>query len=130
MKTIIQKIKFKASPKALFEMYMDEKKHGQITQSKALVSRREGGSYSVHGGYIKGRNLRVKTGEMIVQTWRAADWAKKDRDSILVLAFEAVKGGSLVTMVQANVPDRHAGHLTKGWKDHYWKPWAKYLKDR
>lgn len=128
MKTIVQKIKFKASPKMLFEMYMDEKKHGLITKSKAVVSRKEGGSFSVHGGYIKGKNLRIIPGQLVVQTWRGLDWSKKDMDSIFILRFEAVKGGGMVTMVHSNVADHHAGHLTKGWKDHYWKPWAKYLK--
>ncbi|HEY5037740.1 MAG TPA: SRPBCC domain-containing protein [bacterium] len=127
MKTLIQKIKFKASPKILFNMYMDSKKHSVATGGKAVISRKVGGSFSAHGGYIKGKNLKIVPNQMIVQTWRGGDWAAKDIDSIFILTFEKASGGSLVTMVHANVPDRHGVHLAKGWKDHYWKPWNKYL---
>src|ERR1017187_2660765 len=128
MKTIIQKIKFKASPKLLFEMYMDSKKHSAITGGKAALNRKIGGKFSAHGGYCWGKNLMIVPNKMIVQTWRAADWTKKDLDSIFILALEPAKGGGLITMVHANVPDRHAGHLNQGWKDHYWKRWESYLK--
>ena len=130
MKTIIQKIKFKAVPKTLFEMYMDLRKHSQLTGAKAVLSGKAGGKFSAHGGYCWGKNLAIVPGKMIVQTWRADDWTQKDPDSILVLTFEPVRGGGLVTMVHANAPDRHAKHLNQGWKDHYWKHWQSYLKNQ
>ena len=127
MKTLIQKIKFKSEPGILYELYMDSKKHSLATGGKAVLSRKVGGSFSAHGGYIKGKNLLLDPGKMIVQSWRGMEWTKKDRDSTFILIFEKTKGGGVVTMVHANVPDRFAAHLAKGWKDHYWKPWAKYL---
>ena|SRR5258708_14726047 len=127
MKTIIQKIKFKASSKVLFELYMDSKKHSLVTHGKAVLSRKVGGSYYAFQGYIKGRNLALVPGKMIVQTWRGSDWSKKDMDSVFILVFEPAKGGTQVTMVHANVPDKHAGHLAKGWNDHYWNNWKKHL---
>ena len=130
MKTIIQKIKFKAAPNVLFELYMDTKKHSLLTGAKAVISRKAGGEFSAHGGYCWGKNLAVVPNNMIVQTWRAADWLKKDMDSIFILTFEPVKGGALVTMVHADVPDQHAKHLNQGWKDHYWKHWQSYLKNQ
>ena len=127
MRTIIQKIKFKAGPGILYELYMDSKKHSLATGGKAVMSRKVGGTFSAYGGYIKGKNLLLDPGKMIVQSWRGMEWTKKDRDSTFVLIFEKTKGGGLVTMVHANVPDRFAKHLAKGWKDHYWKPWVRYL---
>lgn len=128
MKTLVQKIKFKAAPKVLFEMYMDTKKHSDLTGGKALLSRKAGGKFSAHGGYCWGKNLMIVPNETIVQTWRAADWTKKDKDSIFILTFEPTKGGGLVTMIHANVPDRHAKHLNQGWKEHYWNHWQAFLK--
>jgi len=128
MKTIIQKIKFRAAPKILYEMYMDSKKHSKLTGTKAVLSGKAGGPFSAHGGYCWGRNLMLVPNKMIVQTWRAADWTKKDPDSIFILTFDPSKGGAEVTMVHANVPDRHAAHLNQGWKDHYWKHWRSYIK--
>ena len=130
MKTIIQKIKFKAAPNVLFEWYMDAKKHSQLTGAKAVISRKAGGKFSAHDGYCWGKNLAIVPNKMIVQTWRGADWSKKDMDSIFILTFEPVKGGALVTMIHADVPDQQANHLNQGWKDHYWKHWQSYLKTK
>jgi len=127
MKTIVQKIEFKAEPKEVFELYMDSKKHSLITNHKAVLSRKVAGSYSAYNGYIKGKNLSVVPGKMIVQTWRANTWSKSDMDSIFILTFEKVSGGTELTMVHANVPDKEAKNLNKGWQDHYWKPWKKHL---
>ncbi len=108
-------------------MYMDSGKHTLATGGKAVLSRKAGGSFFAHGGYCWGKNLMIIPNAAIVQSWRAGDWAKKDRDSLLILNFEAEKGGGLLTMIHANLPDRHAGHLTQGWKDHYWNLWKQYL---
>lgn len=131
MKTIVQNIKFKAAPKELYEMYMDSKKHSVLTGgAKALLSRKVGGSFSAHGGYCKGKNLALIPGKMIVQTWRASNWSKSDMDSIFILAFEKAAGGTEMTMVHANVPDKEAKHLTQGWHDHYWNHWKKHLAEK
>ena len=44
--------------------------------------------------------------------------------------FEKAKGGSLVTMVHAGVPDDQADALDDGWKENYWDPWKAYLGER
>jgi activator of HSP90 ATPase len=127
MKTIIQKIKFKTPPKELFELYMDSKKHSLVTEQNAILSRKVGGSYSAYDGYIKGKNLALIPGKMIVQTWRASNWPKSVMDSIFILTFEKASGGTEVTMVHTNVPDKEAKHLSKGWHDCYWNLWKKHL---
>jgi len=33
-------------------------------------------------------------------------------------------------MTHANIPERFADDIESGWKDYYWKPWKKYLKQR
>ena len=131
MKTIVQTLKFKAAPKVLYELYMDSKKHGLATGgAKAVISRKVGGSFSAHDGYIRGKTLLLVPGQTIVQTWRGGDWSKQDRDSQFILSFEPEGSGTVLTMVHANVPDNQAEHLAKGWHDFYWKPWKKYLGEK
>jgi activator of HSP90 ATPase len=127
MKTIVQKVMFKAAPKELFELYMDSPKHSLVTEQKAVLSRKVGGSYSAYDGYIKGKNLSLVPGKMIVQTWRASNWSKSVMDSIFILTFEKVSGGTEAIMVHANLPDKEEKHLAKGWYDCYWNPWQKHL---
>ncbi len=131
MKTIVQKVRFKAAPKVLFELYMDSKKHELATGGgKAVISRKVGGAFSACGGFIRGKNLLVVPGRTIVQTWRGTDWNQKDRDSIFILSFEPAGSGTFLTMVHANVPDNQVKDVTKGWHDFYWKPWKKYLGEK
>jgi hypothetical protein len=127
MKAIVQKIKFKATPKELFELYMDSKKHTLATGGgKAVMSRKVGGSFSAWNGYIRGKNLEILPGKRVVQSWRGTSDFSAKEDSILILEFEKAGGGAVLTMVHV-VPDRHVKHLSKGWHDCYWKPWKKFL---
>ena len=127
MKTIIQKVKFKAGPEKLFEMYMDSKKHSLATGGKAVLSRKVGGSFTAWEGYIRGKNLALLPGKMIVQTWRTTTFKRVDQDSILVLTFEKTPGGALMIMIHTAVPDSIASKFKTGWQKHYWEPWKKYL---
>ncbi len=127
MKTLVQEIKFNTAPEKLYDIYLDSEKHSLAIGAKTQMSRKKGGAFTAHDGYIRGRNLMLVPGKMIVQSWRATDWESKDGESILILAFEKAAGGAVITMVHANVPDGHAALLEKGWKDYYWKPWKKYL---
>ena len=127
--TIKQKVKFNLPPKKLFQFYMDSKLHTKLIGSKSLVSKDAGSTFSAFGGDLKGKMLSVKTNQMITQTWRGSDWAKDELDSILVLVFREVEGGTELEMTHANVPDREAEGVKKGWNDYYWKPWKDYIKN-
>ena len=59
---------------------------------------------------------------MVVQSWRAKGWDKKQPDSILTLQFADTEGGCEVTMVHALVPEAAAADIKKGWTAQYWKP--------
>jgi len=86
---------------------------------------------SAGGKYIKGKILHLKSNKMIVQTWRASDWTKEDPDSVLILTFSKNEDETtLMTMVHANVPDNKFEELKKGWKEHYWSKWKKYIKNK
>lgn len=126
---ILQRVKFPASPKILFEMYMDSKKHAAATGAPAKLSRKIGGPWQAHGGAIGGKNLLIVPGQKIIQVWRAAHW-KKAESSILILTFEKAPGGSLVELVHVGVPHHDQKGVRNGWPNYYWKPWKKYLASR
>jgi activator of HSP90 ATPase len=127
-KTIVQKVLFKkTSPKALYDLYMNAKLHSAATGAVAKISEKEGTHYSAHDGYIKGRNLQLIKNRLIVQSWRASDWDKSAIDSTFTIHLEAKGEDVVLHMVHANLPDHDASHINKGWNDHYWKPWKKFL---
>ena len=129
-KTIEQKVKFDASPQALYNLYMDAKKHAAVIHGKVSITKKVGAKFSAFGSYIKGKNLHLVPNKMIVQTWRGSDWKKTDPDSVFVLCFEKSDRGTQMTMIHSNIPDKHVKGIRQGWTDYYWKPWKNYLKNR
>jgi hypothetical protein len=74
-----------------------------------------------------GRNLLVVPNSLIVQSWRSAEWKRSDPDSILVLQFSKITGGSQVDLVHVNVPNHDHAGVTRGWPKYYWEPWKEHL---
>ncbi len=126
-KTIQQAVTFRASPERLYDIYMDARKHAAAINARASIERKVGGRFSAFDGMLRGRNLVLVPGRLIVQTWRGADWKKSEPDSVLVLAFARAPGGARLTLVHANIPDRYASGIRRGWPKYYWKPWRAYL---
>lgn len=129
-KPIVQSVTFKASPRQLFEIYTDSKKHSAATGQKASVSNKVGGRFTAFGGAISGRNLVVIPSRMIVQAWRATHWKKTDLDSILTITFSDAPGGGRIDLVHVGVPEHDHKGVTQGWPSYYWKPWRAYLKQQ
>ncbi|MEP7235805.1 MAG: SRPBCC domain-containing protein [Ignavibacteriota bacterium] len=126
--TIVQKVTFKNTrPKALYDLYMDPKKHALISGAPAKISSKPGAKYSVFGGYISGKNLHTVKDKLIVQTWRAQGWDEKDVDSTFIISLEKKGNDVTLQMIHANVPDTAMASIAKGWNDHYWKPWKQHL---
>jgi len=124
---IQQRVRFKASPAHLFNLYMDSGQHSTATHAKAVVSRKVGGKFSAFDGVITGKMLAIVPNRMIVQAWRAKHWRKADLDSILVLQFSKVESGTQIDLVHVNVPAHDHDGVKEGWVRYYWKPWRAYL---
>jgi activator of HSP90 ATPase len=126
--TITQKVVFKNTPvKTLYELYMDAKKHSLVTGAPAKISAKEGTTFSAHDGYIKGKNLQLVKDKLIVQSWKGQDWDKSDLDSTFIINFEQKGKDAVLHVTHANLPEKHADDIRKGWHDCYWKPWKHHL---
>ncbi|MEO6167504.1 MAG: SRPBCC domain-containing protein, partial [Chitinophagales bacterium] len=127
-KTITQRVVFKnATTTDLYELYMNAKKHSEATGTVTKISEKVGAKYSAGDDYITGKNLVLLKNKMIVQTWKAADWDEQEQDSIFILTFEQSSKDAILNMVHANLPDKHADSIKKGWTTYYWNPWKAYL---
>ncbi len=130
-KTILQKVVFKnTTTKAVYDLYMNQKKHSELTGAPASITNKIGASYSVYEDYITGKNLELVKDKLIVQTWRGSDWDKTDGDSILTLTFTQKGKDVTLKMIHANVPTKHIEGIKKGWDDYYWEPWKNYLENK
>jgi len=126
--TIEQSVTFKATPAALYELFMDSAKHSAATGAPAKISRKVGGKWAAFGGMLWGKNLSLVPNRLIVQSWRSSQFKTADDDSILVVRFERASGGTTVTLRHVGVPKHDHKGVTRGWKKYYWEPWKEYLK--
>jgi uncharacterized protein YndB with AHSA1/START domain len=113
-KTIQQLVKFRASPREVYEMLMDSKKHQSLSGEKARISRKVGGGFIAWNGHITGISLALKPGEKIVQAWRATGWWP-DHYSVAIFDIQKSKGGSQLRFTQIGIPPpTYSGHC-RGW---------------
>jgi activator of HSP90 ATPase len=98
-----------------------------MTGSMAKTSARVGGSFTAWDGYISGKNLKLKPGKQIVQSWRTTEFTSADPDSQIEVLLEKVPRGTKLTLRHTNVPNGHTGYRT-GWRTHYFEPMKKYFK--
>ena len=133
MKTepIIQTVVFKnATPKEIYDLYMDQKKHAALTGAPAKIEAKVGGKFSAYSGGLKGTILHLEKNKMIVQTWRSDAFKKSDVDSMLFIQLEAKGKDTILKMVHGNVPEQDYKGVTSGWPTYYWEPMKEHLKSR
>src|SRR5437868_4162070 len=108
-KTLQQTVTFKASPRQVYDMLMDSKKHQSLTGEPAKINRNVGGKFTAWGSHISGFNLALKPGEKIVQAWRATGWSP-GHYSIAIYDIAKFRGGAKLKFTQTGIPpDRYSG---------------------
>ena len=140
---IHQEVIFNAAPHRIYEALTSSQQFDALTRlsdAVALVtaadakptsiSREVGGSFTLFGGYITGRNLEMLGDERLVQSWRAGSWSAGEY-SIVRFAL-ATNGTDTTSLVfdHRGFPEGQGKHLARGWYSHYWEPLAKYLAQR
>jgi activator of HSP90 ATPase len=130
---------FKASRQRVYEALTDTSQFDKITQlspemqagksfgtSPTAISREAGGTFSLFGGHIIGRQIELIPNDRIVQAWRVVDW---DPGVYSIAKFELVERGAGTKLIfdHSGFPKGEAEHLAEGWKSHYWDSLEKFL---
>ena len=129
---------FKANPKRIYDALTDAKQFqkiqllgGTIAASEleakpAEISREEGGTFSLFGGYIVGRQLELAPNQRIVEAWREKTWAP---GIFSIVRFELKEQGTGTKLIfdHTGFPAGAGEHLAVGWKSNYWDPLEKLL---
>jgi uncharacterized protein YndB with AHSA1/START domain len=125
--TIKQKVIIPASPKEVYEAYVDPKKHSKFTGSKATGKAVVGGKFTAWDGYIFGKYLELDDGKRVVQEWSSTDFPAEYGPSKLELCFNKVPEGTELVMVHSSVPEEQAQDTSEGWVEWYWDPLKEYF---
>ena len=128
--TIKQTVIIPASPKEVYDAYVDPKKHAKFTGSGATGKPAVGGKMTAWDGYIFGKYLELEDGKRVVQEWTTTDWVEGYPASKLELTFKEVPEGTEITMVHSNVPKEKADEIADGWIEFYWNPLKEYFSKK
>jgi uncharacterized protein YndB with AHSA1/START domain len=122
MHTIHHEIPIAASPARVYEALLNAEQFSQRTGgAPSNIDRTEGGSFSVFGGHVTGRNVELVPDQRIVQAWRAKTWAPGVY-SIVQFELRPDGTGTRVIFDHAGFPDGTGEHLATGWHENYWNP--------
>jgi predicted ester cyclase/uncharacterized protein YndB with AHSA1/START domain len=128
-RTVTQEVFLNATPFEVFEAYLDDKQHAELTGLPAAIERKPGGRFTVCGGQLTGTIVEIEKDRKIVQKWRNSKWPA-GHDSQLSLTLSSIYGGqgTQLSLVQTAVPADAYDHINKGWREHYWNKLGEYLR--
>ncbi len=137
--SIHQEVVFHVKRKRVYEALIDAQQFDKVmrlsaamrsmaTGTKAAeIDRSPGGSFSVFGGYVSGRQIEIVPDERIVQAWRPQSW-KPGEYSIVKFEFVEEGESTKVVLDHRGFPDGTGEHLAAGWKANYWEPLQEYCE--
>jgi activator of HSP90 ATPase len=90
------------------------------------ISSEAGGTFTLFGGHIIGRQIELIPAKRIVQAWREVSW---NEGVYSIAKFQLVEESSGTRLVfdHTGFPKGRAQSLAEGWQGHYWGPLEKYL---
>ncbi|MBI3850230.1 MAG: SRPBCC domain-containing protein [Verrucomicrobia bacterium] len=127
-KNIQHTVLIRATPKAVYDALMNQKKHTRFTGEPARIRAKAGAAFTCYDGYINGMTLALAPGRCIVQAWRSRDWPP-EHYSIVTFALASIAGGrTQLRFTQVGVPAGDYARKYQGWRTHYWQPLKRFLE--
>lgn len=119
-----------ASPRQIYEAWLDSKEHTAFTGGEARIDSKVGGRFTAWDGYIEGKTLELEPHKRIVQSWRTSEFSAGSPDSRLEVVLEEAKDGTKVTLIHTQIPDGQGAQYKQGWIDYYFTPMKRYLASK
>ena len=118
-----------ASPKEIYNAWLNSAEHSEMTGGFAKVSAEVGGTFEAWDGYIEGRNLVLEASKRITQQWRTSEFTENEKDSLLEILFEEDTEGTRIIIRHSELPE-HGMQYKQGWVDSYFNPMKEYFSDK
>lgn len=127
-KDLTQEIIFSGTPKQVYDLYVDEDLHADITGAEAEIEPTPCGNFSAYDGYAMGEIIALEEGKRIEHTWRAEEDAwPDDHFSNITIELSAHPEGCLMKFSQTGIPQEVYHSIAQGWFDYYWEPMKDHL---
>lgn len=122
-----QEIDYKSGPQRIYEVLLSSKDFTAFSGAAAEIDPKPGGTFSMFGGLVVGRNIELVANQRIVQAWRLAQEFPEGTYSLVKFELKTKDSGTKLVLDHTGFPEGHFDHLDSGWHSHYWEPLRKYL---
>ena len=102
MERIKMSITLPVKASELYDAWLDSKKHTAFTGGDAHMSKKVNREFTAWDEYISGKNLELKDGKFIKQSWRTMEFKDDAPDSTLELTFEEKAGKTKLSLYHYN----------------------------
>lgn len=116
-----------ASPKRIYEAWLNSDEHSAMTGGAAEVDPSIGGRHSAWDNYITGTTIELEPYRRIVQSWRTTEFLPDQPDSRLEIMLEEVDGGTQLTLKHSGIPEGQGPSYKSGWGENYFDPMREYF---
>ncbi len=122
-KTIKHKVRFKASPREVYDALADSEQRSALTGSRAVIGAAVGDRFSTDDGRVTGVNVDLVPGERLVQAWRRDDDFPDGVYSMAAITMAPTpKGGTELVLTHRGVPKPLLDEMETYWRTVYWSP--------
>jgi activator of HSP90 ATPase len=125
--SIHQEVDFTASPQRIYAALTVSKEFTGFSGMPADIDPKVGGKCSLFGAHIEAVNKELVPNQLVVQSWRSADWPAGVYSTVR-FALKAQGTGTHLTFDQTGFPAGQHDHLAQGWESNYWSKLKAYLK--
>lgn len=124
MKKLEKKYAIHTSEERLYDALTNQTVVSQWSGAPAVMSDEEGADFSLWGGSIIGRNIKVTKNEL-VQDWKEKSW---EGYSMVRFQWRTKTAGIQVSLVHENIPDQAYQNIIRGWDEHYMNPLITWIE--
>ncbi|GMH40944.1 hypothetical protein BSKO_08848 [Bryopsis sp. KO-2023] len=96
---------FYASPRDIYECFVNAGKFQAFTMSPAKIEAHPGGEFSWFGGSVAGRFKELQPNERIVMDWRFNNWVEGCYSEVVMNITSPQEGTTVVNLSQTGIPE-------------------------
>lgn len=130
MKTIRQTYFIEAPVSDVWQALINPKKIDAWGGGPAKMDDKPGTEFTLWGGSIWGKNIKVEPEKELVQEWFSDEDEKWDKPSIASFMLVPDKNGTRLDLLHTDVPGKNAKSIDEGWKEYYLGPLKEFAENQ
>jgi len=116
------------SPKDVYEALTNSTAIEQWSNAKGLFEAKPNGTFNWFDGWATGTVVAVEKNKSLEFTWKASDWSKKTKESLVHIQLNEHAAGTEVLLNHANLPNANEQRKHRnGWVDYVLDPLNDYF---